>query len=117
MAEIRSVGALVEAHERASNRLAKIKEKYQEGVQRSMMAVGGLAGAAASGAIRGMGYSKIPRTDIDADLAVGGAAVLAAVTGMGGKQSDVLLAFGLGMAAPSISRGTEAAVGKWHASR
>lgn len=116
MAEIRSVGALVEAHERASSRLAKMKEKYQEGVQRSVMAVSGVAGALGSGAIRGMGYSKIPRTDIDTDLALGGAALLASVLGMGGKQSDPLLAFGIGMAAGSLSRGAETAVSNWKAS-
>lgn len=115
MAEIRSVGALVEAHERASNRLAKMKEKYQEGVQRSVMAVSGVAGALGSGALRGMGYTKIPRTDIDADLAIGGVALLAAVVGMGGKQSDPLMAFGLGMAAGSLSRGAESAVSQWKA--
>lgn len=116
MAEIRSVGALVEAHERASNRLAKMKEKYQEGVERSVMAVSGVAGALGSGAIRGMGYTKIPRTDIDADLALGGVALLAAVIGMGGKQADPLLAFGIGMASGSLSRGAETAVSNWRSS-
>ena len=116
MAEIRSVGALVEAHEKATNRLARMKEKYTEGVQRSVMAVSGVAGALSSGAIRGMGYAKIPRTDIDTDLALGGAALFAAVVGMGGKQADPLLAFGLGMASGSLSRGAETAVSQWRAS-
>ena len=113
MAEIRSVSALTKAYESASSRLARAKEKYQEGVERSVMAVSGVAGALGSGAIRGMGYSKIPRTDIDTDLALGGVALLASVIGMGGKQADPLLAFGIGMAAGSLSRGTETAVGHW----
>ncbi len=115
MAEIRSVGQLAKAYESASSRLARAKEKYQEGVARSVMAVSGVAGGLASGAIRGMGYSKIPRTDIDADLALGGAAVLASVVGMGGKQSDALLVFGVGMASGSLSRGAETAVSQWRA--
>ncbi len=115
MAEIRSVSALVDSHERMTRSLARAKEQYREGVERSVAAVSGAAGGLASGAIRGMGYAKIPRTNIDADLALGAAAMLAAITGMGGKQSDALLAFGIGMTAGSLSRGAEHAVSNWRA--
>ncbi len=107
------VNQALEVAERATNRLAKMKEKYQEGVQRSVMMVSGAAGGLASGGIRGMGYTKIPRTDIDADLAIGGALALAAVIGMGGKQADPLLIFGMCMASGSLSRGAETAVSTW----
>lgn len=113
MAEIKSVHALVEHAER----LQKFKDRYGEKIkvaaERGVATVSGLAGGLASGAIRGMGYSKIPRTDIDTDLALGGAGVLAAVAGFGGKQADPMLVFSLCMMAGSLSRGAEHAVGNW----
>lgn len=115
MAEIRSVGQLVKGYESLSNWKRRFLDSKREMVEHGMAALAGGAGGLASGAVRGMGYSKIPRTDVDTDLALGTLAVVAGAAGLGGKATLSLLVFGVGMAAPALSRAAEVQVGAWRA--
>jgi hypothetical protein len=115
-AVIRSTGKLATAYEKMHNYVARLKDTKQAGIERSVSAVSGVAGGMASGAIRGMGYAKFPKTDVDTDLLLGGLALVAGAVGVGGKQTDALMVFGIGMASGSLSRGTEVAVANWRAS-
>lgn len=97
------------------NRLENFRSAAKVPVVRTMAAATGIMGAATSGAVRAMGYEKLPGTQIDTDLALGGAALAASIAGVGGKASGQMLAFGLGLAAPAVSRMTETAVREWRA--
>lgn len=110
--EIRSTSKLLDAYEKSRAKLKRIQEQSDVVVQRGVSLAVGCVGGAASGAARGLGYPKIPRTQIDTDLALGGAAAIGGLLGIGGKQSDTLMIFGLCMAAPALSRLTEEALRK-----
>lgn len=100
------------------NRIANMAEKAKLPMIRTVAGIVGMGGAATSGFLRGMGYEKLPGTDVDTDLVIGGLAMGAGVAGFGGRQTSALsLAFGIGMAAPGFSRIVESATRDWRAKR
>lgn len=93
--------------ENMKKRAAVVREKAEKVTGRGVLALSGAAGAAAAGVMQAeLGEEpKIPGTDIEADLAVGGILVALGTIGMAGdKWSDELVAFGSGMMAPGIAR-------------
>jgi hypothetical protein len=115
MSEIRSVPQLVKAYENIHRWRERQKDAIREGTERGLTTVTGVAGAAASGFVRGMGYQKIPGTDLDTDLVLGGVSVGAGILGLADKHSHALVSFGVAMAAPSIARIVESHVSAWRA--
>lgn len=117
MAEIKTVNELIERYNRLRNGIIKAREESAGMVERGTAILAGGAGGLASGAVRGMGYQKLPKTDVDTDLALGGFAALGAMFGLGGKFSMSLLTLGIGLSAPSLSRAAETHVRTWNATR
>lgn len=113
MSEIRSVPQLVKAYEGLHRWRERQKDAIREGTERGLTTVTGVAGAATTGFLRGMGYEKIPQTDLDTGLVLGGASVAAGILGLADKHSHSLVSFGVGMAAPSIARIVETQVSTW----
>lgn len=93
---------------RAKSTISNFREETREVSERGTEAVLGVAGAAIAGVLRNWddaGPVEIPGTDVPVDLVVGGAAVLAGVTGLAGKNaSRQTMVFGIGMAAPGIAQ-------------
>jgi hypothetical protein len=108
--EITSVPKLIKGYESATSRLAKYKEQAAEVARRGTMGMAGLGGAALIGVVKAYDYQKLPGTEIDTGLIMGGAAILAGVIGAGNSYSDVLVGGGIGLAAPDLSRMVETAV-------
>lgn len=91
-------------------RASAAKEKMQAVTGRTVLGLSGAAGAVAAGVMASeLGEEpKLPGTDIDADIAVGGVLVALGAVGMAGdKWSDEVVAFGVGMMAPGIARQTK----------
>lgn len=77
---------------------------------RGMLALAGAAGAVAAGVLQSeLGDTpKLPGTDVEADLALGGLATVAGAIGIAGKKwSEELVVFGVGLMAPGIARQTK----------
>ncbi len=95
--------------ESIKKRAALVREKAERVTGRGVLALSGLAGAAAAGVLAAeLGESpKLPGTDIEADMAIGGVLVALGTIGMAGdKWSDELVSFGVGMMAPAVARQT-----------
>lgn len=110
-----SIMKLADKLESAQHKLKRVKEKGEVVAVRSMRAVATVGGGAAVGIMRGMwgdstGAVHVPGTKIDADLALGVAAVMAGVTEVAGKASDDILAFGAGALAVVAARHIEQGV-------
>lgn len=97
---------------------AKIQKAKEEGEvyagRVTHLALSG-AGAAATGAIRGLmgdatGHAYIPGTKVDAEVAIGLGLGLAGVAGVAGKHSDNMVSFATGMLAPMIAEKTRDAI-------
>ena len=95
--------------ENMKKRAAVVREKAEKVTGRGVLALSGAAGAAAAGVLQAeLGDEpKLPGTDVEADLAIGGVLVALGTIGMAGeKWSDELVAFGVGMMSPGIARQT-----------
>lgn len=95
--------------ESMKKRAAIVREKAEKVTGRGVLALSGLAGAAAAGVLAAeLGEEpKLPGTDIEADMAIGGVLVALGTVGMAGdKWSDELVSFGVGMMSPAIARQT-----------
>lgn len=94
----RSKSDLARSLQAAKTQMANIREKAEEGVKR------GVSAGISVGAGYGVGYlykehpsmTKIAGTDVDSALAVGIIALGVGLTDMAGKQSDHVLAAGVG---------------------
>lgn len=96
-------------------RAALVKEKAEKVTGRGVLALSGLAGAAASGILQAEfgDEPKLPGTDIDADMALGGVCVALGTIGLAGeKWSDELVSFGVGVMAPAVARQAKALMSK-----
>lgn len=101
--------------ESMKKRAAIVKEKAEKVTGRGVLALSGAAGAAVAGVMAAeLGDEpKLPGTEVEADLAIGGVLVALGTIGIAGdKWSDELVAFGTGMMAPAIARGTKAMMQK-----
>lgn len=92
------------AIERYKGTLKRAKEHTESMTTRALHTGVVVAAATATGAARKKWGDdtpehrlKIPKTQIDADLALGAGAALAGIVGLGGKQSDILAAMGSGI--------------------
>jgi len=91
-------------------RATAVKEKAERVTGRAVLGLSGAAGAVAAGVMASeLGDEpKLPGTDVDADVAIGGVIVALGAVGLAGdKWSDELVAFGVGMMAPGIARQTK----------
>lgn len=101
--------------ENLKKRAIKARESTEKITGRGVLALSGLAGAAASGILQAeLGDTPLlPGTSVEADLAFGGVCVALGTIGMAGdKWSDELVAFGSGLMAPAIARQTKALMNK-----
>jgi hypothetical protein len=105
---------VIQLLETSRARLSKLRESSKEYVSRGIVLGSGVGGGLLSGALRGMGYAQLPKTTIDTDLALGAAAGIAGVMGVGGQHSGALVGLGIGLAAPALSRTAEKSVREWH---
>lgn len=117
-----SITKLADKLELAKGQIKRAREKGEIAAVRSMRAVSIIGGGAAVGLIRGLGNdkggkAKIPGTQIDADLTAGVVAVMAGLTGVGGKASDSLVDFGSGMLAVLAAEATAKATDEFQAKK
>ena len=97
-------GELIKRFQSMSTRLKNMREETEEISVRAMNATATVAGGALCGAMRGMDEPlMVPGTEIGADVALAGAAIIVGVTGLAGKASDAATAFGSGLAAGAIA--------------
>lgn len=95
---------------RAKNSLVKIKEAAEAPLAQGMCTLSGIGGGVASGVIR----AYVPEVyGIPVDGALGVAISVLSLLGAGEKIYDATAVFGVGLAAPAFSRGTEALVQQW----
>lgn len=101
--------------ESMKKRAVAVREKAEKVTGRGVLALSGLAGAAASGVLQAeLGDEpKLPGTDIDADMALGGACIALGTIGLAGeKWSDELVAFGVGLMSPAVARQAKSLMSK-----
>jgi hypothetical protein len=97
--------SVTELRDRLDRARSSLKRAREEGEAIMGRAVAGFAitgGAATAGLLSGLGFDKVPGTEIDADLAIGTLIGAAGVAGVAGKHSEFAVSFGAGMAAPSV---------------
>lgn len=102
---------LVSAVHRYKNYIVNMKEKLQAPVQQGALTISGWGGAIGSGVIRAF----VPEVfGVPVDGALGVALSLFSLLGAGdGKIWDATAVFGVGLAAPAFSRGTEGLIKQW----
>lgn len=106
MADLAAVpkGELVKRLQSARSMIQNARKETEEITTRAMNATASVAGGALCGAMRGMDEPlMVPGTDINADVALGAAAIVVGVTGMAGKASDAATSFGSGLAAAALA--------------
>lgn len=95
--------------ENMKKRAIAARETAEAVTGRGVLALSGMAGAAAAGVLQAeLGETpKFPGTDVEADLALGGVVAVMGAIGLAGKKwSDELVVFGVGLMAPGIARQT-----------
>lgn len=111
-----SKSELVSRVQRASNQLKNIKKEASEIAARTVDGAVNLAGATASGVIRGWNENgepvMVPGTEVPADLAFGGLLMVVGITGMGGEASRPLGSLGAGLAAGGLASSTSKMIRK-----
>jgi len=115
-----SITKLAEKYDGALTKIKRMREQGEIVATRGMRTVLIVGGGAAAGVMNGMWGkggepAKVGSTKVDADLAIGVAAVAAAVTGIAGKGSDQALDFGAGLLAVATARHVERATSEYHA--
>jgi hypothetical protein len=106
MADLAAVpkSELIKRFQSMRNTLKNAREETAEITERAMAATATVAGGALCGAMRGMDEPLVvPGTEIGADVALAGAAIVVGVTGLAGNASDAATAFGSGLAAAAIA--------------
>ena len=102
----------LKAHaERLQSRLKAVQTQGVAVAKRGTSAVATVAGGATSGLIE-VYLPKIPGTEIETDMALGGAITAIGVFGLLGQMDDVVTDYGSGIMACVTSRGLKKALGK-----
>lgn len=115
MADLAQVpkGELIKRFQSMRSMVKNARAETEAITERAMNATATVAGGALCGAMRGMDEPLVvPGTEIGADVALGGAAIIVGVTGLAGKASDAATAFGSGLAAAAIAFQVKEAVEK-----
>lgn len=103
---------LANALTRTRNYLSNLKEKAQAPLQQGAFTLSGWGGGIMSGVVRAF----VPEVfGIPVDGAVGVGISLLSLLGAGDKLWDASAVFGVGLAAPAFSRGTEGLIRTWMA--
>lgn len=103
---------LVNALTRTKNYIVNLKEKAQAPLQQGAFTLSGWGGGIVSGLVRAF----VPEVfGVPVDGAVGVAISLLSLLGAGDKLWDASAVFGVGLAAPAFSRGTEGLIRGWMA--
>jgi hypothetical protein len=103
LAEV-SKSDLIKRFQRMGSIVKSARAETEAITERAMNATATVAGGALCGAMRGMEEPlQVPGTEIGADVALGGAAIIVGVTGLAGKASDAATAFGSGLAAAAVA--------------
>lgn len=106
---------LVSAVNRYKNYIVNAKAKLQAPMQQGALTLSGWGGGIASGVIRAF----VPEVfGVPVDGVLGVAISLFSLMGAGdGKLWDASAVFGVGLAAPAFSRGTEGLIRNWMSSK
>ena len=106
MADLAAVpkGELIKRFQSMRSMVKNARKETEEITERAMNATATVAGGALCGAMRGMDEPlQVPGTEIGADVALAGLAIVVGVTGMAGKASDAAVSFGSGLAAGAVA--------------
>lgn len=103
---------LVSALSRTKNYIANLRDKAQAPLQQGAFTLSGWGGGIVSGVVRAF----MPEVfGVPVDGALGVAISLLSLMGAGDRLWDATAVFGVGLASPAFSRGTEGLIRGWMA--
>lgn len=110
--QLMSKDELVDALTRTKKYIVNLREKAQAPLQQGAFTLSGWGGGVASGVVRAF----MPEVfGVPVDGAVGVAISLLSLMGAGDRLWDATAVFGVGLASPAFSRGTEGLIRGWMA--